>query len=398
MKRVVQINSVSGIGSTGRIAEQIGRLAIKAGWESHIAFGREGIPSKSQTFRIGGKIDNYMHFLQSRLFDRQGLASKSATRHFISYLGGIKPDIVHIHNAHGHYLNYKLLLDYLSNKAIPTILTLHDFWWLTGHCAYIHPECDKWKNGCKACGMLYEYPSSMFDFSKRNWELKVRLLANRGNVTLVPVSFWLERFVKQSALKEVPTKVIENGIDLHAFDARNATNDFDYLFCSDKFSILSVATRWNEANGYPSLLKLAEKLPADFQLIIVGVNEKQLKSLPPKAIGIRRTENLAQLCELYAKSDVLLNPNLNMTFGLVNAESMACGTPAIILKNTAGEEIVEDTGFVVDKVEDVLDLLPDIRGIRGKDIRSHCRAIIQQKYEYKNQYSKYISLYEEMSR
>ena len=100
MLKLLQINVVVNWGSTGRIAEEIGRLAMSKGWDSYIAYGRGNPISKSELIRIGTDMDMFYHGLQSRVFDNHGLASKEATKKLIRRIDKIKPDIIHLHNLH----------------------------------------------------------------------------------------------------------------------------------------------------------------------------------------------------------------------------------------------------------------------------------------------------------
>lgn len=394
MPKLIQINSVVNTGSTGRIAEQLGRLAMTQGWESYIAYGREARESESRLIRIGNKLGVYLHAIVSKYFDNHGLMSKWATRKFLKQMDVIQPDVVHIHNIHGYYINYPMLFKYLKAKNIPTVITMHDFWLMTGHCAYINKTCDRWKNGCGQCPRLDQYPAAKIDASERNWHKKADSFADMPNVTLVPVSHWLGRYAKESLLGKLKQQVIHNGIDTEMFRPYNnfetCVNDVDW----EKFTIMTIATRWTEANGFHDVLQLSKLLPNDCQILIVGIDKQQLACLPKNVIGIKKTENLTQLKELYSKSDVVFNPNTEVTFGLVTVEAMACGTPAIVLKNTAGEELVdEQTGFVVDKAEDVVKLIPIVKSMNKKQTVEACRHRVMVMFEAKKQYQKYIDLY-----
>ncbi|MCD7711113.1 MAG: glycosyltransferase, partial [Porphyromonadaceae bacterium] len=149
MPTLLQINTVINSGSTGRIAEEIGQTAIAAGWRSVIAYGRNPRPSQSETIRIGSKFDTYLHALRSRIFDDHGFASRRATENFIRELEKLNPDIVHLHNIHGYYLNIEVLFRHLAKSGIPVVWTLHDCWAMTGHCAlYDFIKCDRWQAGC----------------------------------------------------------------------------------------------------------------------------------------------------------------------------------------------------------------------------------------------------------
>ena len=109
MPKLFQINTYIKFTSTGHIAEEIGQSAIANGWESYIAYGRNKRQSQSKIIKIGNPISIYSHLLMTRLFDRHGLASTKATLKLIKQIQDIKPDIIHLHNIHGYYLNYKIV-------------------------------------------------------------------------------------------------------------------------------------------------------------------------------------------------------------------------------------------------------------------------------------------------
>lgn len=393
MPKLLQINSVVNTGSTGRIAEQLGQLAMAQGWESYIAFGREARESQSQLIRIGGMVGVNLHAIASKFFDCHGLMSRYATRKFLRQLDEVKPDVVHLHNIHGYYINYPMLLRYLKEKNIPTVITMHDFWLMTGHCAYINKSCDRWKTGCGNCPRLDQYPASKIDRSAKNWQLKASLFADMPNVTLVPVSYWLGRYASESLLKNVSLHVIYNGIGTDVFKPYEGD---PCVQCVDwsKFTIMTIATRWTEANGYQDVMKLNSLLPHDCQIVMVGLDEQQMFNLPKNIIGFRKTESFTQLQELYTKSDVIFNPNREVTFGLVTAEAMACGTSAIVLRDTAGEELVDEkTGYVVDSVEEVPELIASIKRSDNKATSKACRDRVIELFNADKQFQKYIDLY-----
>lgn len=394
MPKLLQINSVVNTGSTGRIAEQLGQLAITQGWESYIAYGREARGSQSTLIKIGSKLDVYLHAIASKYLDCHGLMSCFATRKFLKQLDSIKPDVVHLHNIHGYYVNYPMIFRYLKEKNIPTVITMHDFWLMTGHCAYINKSCDRWKKGCGNCPRLDQYPAAMMDFSAKNWQKKANIFANMPNITLVPVSHWLGRYAEASLLKSVKQQVIYNGIDTEAFKPNDEQKAFVKEVDWGKFTIMVIATRWTEANGYSDVMQLSRILPEDCQIVMVGLDDEQMKSLPKNVIGFKKTESSTQLRELYSKSDVIFNPNTEVTFGLVTVEAMACGTPAIVLRDTAGEELVdEQTGFIVDNVEQVLDLIPVLKKKDKVQMASASRQRVVEVFEAGKQYQKYFELY-----
>lgn len=352
MKKLLQINSVINSGSTGRITEEIGQTAIAAGWESYIAYGRNERPSSSKLIKIGSDKDIKLHGLQTRLFDRHGLGSKGATTDFIRQVEDIKPDIVHLHNIHGYYINMEVLFLYLKKVNVPVIWTFHDCWPITGHCSHFtFVGCEKWKTQCYNCPQKTGYPASyLIDRSKKNFILKKELFNSLSNLTLVPVSQWLSGILKESFLQNYPIKVINNGVNTEVFRPSEVSDFRNKHGLIDKFVLIGVATSWGERKGLNDFIELSKLLDSDFQIVLVGLTKNQIDLLPDNILGIERTENVYELSELYSTSDVFLNATYEDTFPTTNLESQACGTPVITYKTGGSPEAIdESTGIVVEQ-------------------------------------------------
>ena len=136
-KKLLQIGFAVNSGSTGRIAEQIGLVAMKNGFESYITYARGYNPSESKVIKIGTKFSFYRHVLRTRIFGDHLNGSKLSTLKLIKTVKSIKPDIIHLHHIHGYYLNVPLFFDFLKKYNKPVVWTLHDCWAFTGHCTYI---------------------------------------------------------------------------------------------------------------------------------------------------------------------------------------------------------------------------------------------------------------------
>lgn len=400
MPKLLQINSTLSKGSTGKIAEQLGTLASKDNWTCYMAHGPRFIgDSEMYSFQVGGKLNEKWHYCVSRIFDRHGLGSCTPTRQLIEQVEEIKPDVVHIHNIHGYYANYKILFRYLAEKGIPTVMTMHDFWLMTGHCAYINKSCDKWETGCGHCPRLKEYPAAFLDRTKKNWALKKELFDgfDKDKLVIVPVSYWLEGFAKRSLLHNCNFKVIQNGVDVKLFQPYQGEHSELWKKIDwSKHTIITVADRWTDANGFHDVMALSRILPENMQIVMVGLNDQQKQVLPNNIVGIGHTDNVKQLVELYTSADVLFNSSTEVTFGLVTAEAMACSTPAIVFKNTAGEEIInEDTGFAISDIKEIPDLVRKCRE-NAASYKVNCRKRIVDNFDSAIQYSKYVSLYSEL--
>lgn len=340
-----------------------------------------------------------MHGLQTRLFDRHGLASKTATNKLVQQIEKINPDIIHLHNIHGYYLNIEILFRFLKQANIPVVWTLHDCWPITGHCVYFdYAGCSKWKTECSRCPQKTTYPASYFlDRSYKNFNLKKELFSSVTDLTLVPVSNWLADILKESFLKNTPVKVIHNGINTGIFQpVTNQTFRSKYKL-NGKFIILGVASVWSPRKGLRDFVELSKKLDSGYQIILVGLSKEQIKNLPNQIIGIEKTENVQQLAELYSASDVFLNPTYEDNFPTTNLESMACGTPVVTYKTGGSPEAInERTGLVVGK-GDLKGLVAAIQQIKAKGKKFYTEACVKHTnhlFNKKDRYQEYLDLYE----
>ncbi len=399
MKKLLQINTVVNYGSTGKIAESIGNLAISQGWESYIAYGRLKVPSESKLIKIGSFIDVLVHGLQTRLSDRHGLGSKRATMDFIKKIERLKPDVIHLHNLHGYYINIKILFDYLANASIPVIWTLHDCWPITGHCIHFDfVGCDKWKSECNKCPQKNEYPASIFiDRSRKNHKLKKGLFTSVENLTLVPVSKWLGLIIKESYLRKYPLSVIPNGINLDIFKASTATETLIKYGLTEKFVILGVASIWSKQKGLKDFVALSKLIDTKTIIVLIGLNKHQLKTLPKNILGIERTDNVKQLATFYSLADVYINTSYEESFPTTNLEALACGTPVITYGIGGSPESLSDkTGFII-KIGDIDGLYKSIQCMQAKEklnFSDSCRNRAIQLYNRNDRYKDYLNLYE----
>lgn len=392
MPKLLQINTTVNTGSTGRIAEDIGKIAIGRGWDSWIAYGRGNPESSSNLIRIGNDLDMHIHGLGTRLFDNHGLASRQVTKKFLRQVEKISPDIIHLHNIHGYYINYPLLFDFLKKWGGPVVWTLHDCWPFTGHCAhYAFVQCNRWKIQCHNCIQTHRYPATYgLDRSKLNYLDKRNSFRGLKNLQLVSVSNWLKDELSKSFLKDYPAITIYNGIDLSVFQP-SATNKHD-----GKKIVLGVASVWDERKGLDDFIKLRKVLPEAYDIMLVGLNKKQLKDLPDGIKGIMRTDNIMELVQLYSDAAVYFNASKEETLGMTTLEALSCGTPAIVYNYTACPEVITpDTGFVVDNIQTASEKIKAVLE-NSPFSENACRERVINSFDKNNNYLKYMDLYESM--
>lgn len=338
--KVLHLNSVCDFGSTGKIVRDLSTIE---GVEPLIVYGRKKAKDNLNTYKISNDLNTLYSMGSIILFNGETLIDIPSTKKLIKKIEDFNPDIIHLHNIHGYYVNYKYLFEYLNKTNIKVIWTLHDCWSFTGYCPYFdYIKCNKYKSGCKNCKHPFKYPFSIFKQNiSKHYELKEKLFNNNKNLTLVVTSNWSKDRLKESFLKDKDIKVINNGIDLSIF---KKVCDKD-----DDFNILFVANYWTPAKGLNDLEKIIENINENIKVTIVG-QIKPSKYLQDRCTIIQRTENKEKLVELYSKAHLFINPTYEDVFGLVNVEALACGTP-VITYNTGGcpEIIDEKTGVVVDK-------------------------------------------------
>lgn len=356
--KIVQINSVSN-GSTGKIMMDIHKELINRGYDSYVVWGRGRESTSENEIFLDDKFGTYYHVLMTRLTGKTGFYSTKSTMKLIKKLEEINPDIIHLHNIHGYYVNIELLFEYLKKKKVRVIWTLHDCWPFTGQCPYFTMEkCDKWKIECNNCPMLKQYPKTLTDNSRWNYKMKKELF-NGLNITIVTPSNWLAGLVKQSFLKKYDIKVINNGIDTHIY--KKTKSNFKYSNnINDKKIILGVAGVWDKRKGLDDFVELSKIIDDSYIIVLIGLSKKQIKKLPNNIIGITRTENQKELVEIYSSADILFNPTYEDNYPTVNLESIACGTPVLTYDTGGSYEFTEKTNykkndFVIEKEKIIID-------------------------------------------
>lgn len=336
-----QINVEANYGSTGKIAEALGNRVIDRGGKAYLAHGRKHRKSNLNTFQVGNWWSYGWHLLISRLFDAHGKGSFWATRKLVRHLEKMQPDIIHLHNIHGYFINYKVLFQYLEKYQGVVIWTLHDCWAFTGHCTHFEPHgCEKWKNGCSKCPALRDYPKSyLLDRSLYNYKHKKESFNNIKNLHLVPVSNWLKSYLDKSFLRTKPNTVIKNGIDLNVFSPAKTSKK---LFPNKKI-ILGVASVWDKNKGLYDFHKMQKLLNEDETIVLIGLNPNQIKSLPDGIVGVERTSDLNELIEYYTRADCFMNLTYADSYPTTIMEAVACGTPVITYDTGGCPEMVENS-------------------------------------------------------
>lgn len=392
--KVLQINSFFSVGGPPRIVQGIYETLEANGHECVVAAGREKPYPGMKTIQIGTPLNKYWHLIMSRVFDAQGLSSMMATKRFVKQIEDYDPDVIHLHNLHGYYLNIEVLFGYLKSANKPVVWTLHDCWPFTGHCAYFdYIGCEKWKTACGECPQKSDYPvCNGVDGSRRNYLRKKEAFVGLDNLTIVTPSKWLGELVKESFLREYPIAVINNGIDLESF--KPAESDFRKRYnITDKKIILGVAQVWGSRKGLRYFIELSSLLDDDFQIVLIGLTDKEKQFLPANIIGLSRTNSIQELIEIYTAADVFVNPTLEEVFGMTNVEALACGTPVITFDSGGSPECIDDSCGLVIKKTNAQALALAIKNLTNNMFSEDDCVNRAKLFENTTKYKEYLNLY-----
>lgn len=396
--KILQINTVYGKGSTGKIAKNIHDICKVEDIEclSGCRYYESGIEKKDDTITVSSWLDCHIHNRIVKYSNLQGCFSGIKTLLFLRKVKKYSPDLIHLHNIHGNYINFSLLFNYIKKNKIPVVWTLHDCWSFTGQCPHFTiAGCNKWKTECDKCSQYKD----TFNLIKKMYKLKKKWFTGIRNMTIVTPSEWLSNLVKQSFMKEYPVKIINNGIDLNVFKPRESDFRSKYGISENKNVILGVAFDWGKRKGLDVFINLAEKLDKEkYQIVLVGTNENIDRQLPGNIISIHRTQNQKELAEIYTAADLFINPTREDTFPTVNIEANACGTPVLTFNTGGSPECIDEASGSVVECDDIDALEKEIVRICNDKPYSmeDCirRATSFDKYE---RFNDYVELYREVT-
>ncbi|MGN1169547.1 MAG: glycosyltransferase [Acutalibacteraceae bacterium] len=324
----------------------------------------------------------------------KGFFSAFKTQRFIRKIKKNPPDVIHLHNLHGSFINIPILFRYIKKNSIPVVWTLHDCWAFTAICSHFSLEgCSGWIDGCGSCPQRKKLSSAFFDFSHTVWKLKKKHFTSLNDVTVVTPSEWLSGLVKKSFLNCYDVTTVYNGIDLNAFKPTESSFRKNYRLYN-KFIVLGVSFNWGYSKGLDVFVELSKSLPENFAVVLVGADGETSKNLPDNIITIGRTNNISELAEIYSAADVFVNPTREEVLGLVNIESLACGTPVVTFNTGGSPECIDETcGEVIDfnntaKLQQAVERICTEQPYSAENCRK--RALL---FDKDDMLKKYIDLY-----
>lgn len=398
--KVLQINAVYEKFSTGRTTKELHEAMQSKGIESFVASPDLALLSEN-AYKIGNKLDWKFHALLSRITGKQGYFSRFATKGLLDYISEIKPDVIHLRNLHSNYINLPMLLKYIAEKDIATVLTLHDSWFYTGKCVYyIECNCDRWKAHCGSCPALRAgNPSLFLDRTAEMLADKMKLFSAIKRLAVVGVSQWVTDDASKSILKDSAViQCIYNWIDLERFQPRDCRELKKSMGLGNKFVIFGIAMSWIPQKGINLFHDLADLLPNDCQIVLAG-DDSEVTNKHPKIKYLGTIKDVDLLAKLYAMADVFVNPTIQETFGKTTAEAMACGTPVVAYNGTATPELVgsdRSCGFLIDEndARNYFEKILDIKEHDKENFGGAARTRAEMLFSKERNIQQYLDIYQ----
>lgn len=397
--RISQINAVYGYGSTGTIVKDLQSRCKQDGIECEIVYSQSRDMVEAG-YHIGNIVSNKLHAFLSRIAGKQGYFSWLPTLRLLKHYDEYKPDIIHLHDLHGSYINVPMLLRYATKKDIAVVITLHDCWFYTGGCShYTHSNCFRWKESCGNCPQRnWEFKSLIYDASTTKLQDRERLFGAIQNLIVVGVSQWIVDEAAHKVFKNAKQITIHNGIDTEFFhpvdtDFRRKHN------LEDKFVILAPANKWFLDINRQTLEYFASHMTDDMRMVFIGKGVDTSR-MTDRMINLGFVSSRDEIRAIYSACDVLVNCSREESLSLLNIEVQSCGTPVVTYANTGVRETVDDNcGFAVEdgNPEAAWKAMMNVREKGKAYFSASCRYWAKQEFDVNINYRKYIDLYRQIS-
>lgn len=329
--RVIIVNVNSHIGSTGKIVYGLYKYLIGNGDEALICC--RGVKEKklpdNNIIQLTTHVEFYASVLFSRLFGYDGIFNPFATRKLKKIIERFKPDIVHLFNLPGYYLNYFDIMEYLKQQEIPTVYSMMDEFIYTAKCTYPY-DCERFMAECDHCPQKKAYPKSwFFDHSNRIFKRKQKIYKGWNLLTLTGIEWSCNKAKKSAISKNNKIEIIPHPINSRSLYIPKDVNRLrqDLNIPIENRIILTVTDASAPRKGGKYFFAMAKRMEMDegFTFIFVGYNRNDWE-IPRNMITVGYVANQELLAEYYSLADLYVCVSLADTFPTTCLNALACGT------------------------------------------------------------------------
>jgi len=386
--KILQINSVYGNGSTGKIVYDLVHEANKRGIESIALYGRYPVSSDDNAVKVSSEIEAKIHSLISRCTGQQFSYSPFATHKTISFIESYNPDVIHLHCLNGNFINVYRLIDYLKRHKIKTVLTLHAEIMHTAGCEHAY-DCEKWRNECNNCPRVSGKITRLFRDDANVAFRKMReAFAGFDNLTIVGVSDWLTQRAKLSGVFSeccASFATVYNGCDLMVFSPFPKKKN-------TRKKILHVTPNFNHPlKGGKYVIQLANIHP-EWDFYVAGHDGLDVADRPQNLNFLGKITNKHELAKVYSDSDVTLLTSRRETFSMVCLESLCCDTPVVGFKAGGPESVFTMGGATFVPQGDVFAIADAIQSTLTSKPVIDC-GMLKRQFSAKQMFQEYYKLY-----
>ena len=406
---ILQVNTSDSMGGAARVAADLASCYRSRGQTAWMAVGQKEthdpdvfvIPNSGPggLIRSIGKAIDYQLGVEDFRFP---------ATHRLLELTPRRPDLVHLHNLHGGYFDLRVLAQ--LSRQVPVVLTLHDAWLLSGHCAH-SMGCDRWRIGCGACPDLTLYPAVRRDATAHNWRRK-RSIYRHSALSVAAPSRWLMAKVDESMLKPaaIERRVIPNGIDLSTFCPADRAGARSELGLAPKSRIALFSAQapsrniWKDYGAVRSAIQAAgdELHDREVVLIVLGDEGGDERIGQARVISVPYQRDPGRVARYYQAADVYLHAARADTFPTSVIEALACGVPVVATAVGGIPEQVDhgETGLLVPAADRraLADAL--VRLLTDDDLRrrmsTRAATTARPRFDLQRQADTYLAWYREL--
>ena len=379
------INSLAKTKSTGKIAYGLYQWLQKK-HNVVLYYGRQDEVEKEENIvRVESNAGNYIHAGLSRLFGDQGYHSSHATKKMITDMKKRRIEVVYLLNIHGYYLNYKMMFDYFSSQGIKIIYLMLDESAFRGKCCASN-NCNKYKNECKDCPLVNEYPKSFWvDKSNDLFRLKMEAYRN-NNITFVGINYTVNVAKEAALTQNAKFEVVDEAVDInHTYFPRETTElKKHYNISEDKVIIMGMGPYSNQSKGGRFLIQAAERMRGNDRVCFIFPAFDGDRSIcPPNFVPIDYIYNSAEMAKLYSLADLFVCTSYSETVANTCIEALACGTKIVVFNACGMPDCADAEHSTVLEVGDVNGMVKIFSNTKKKsnnDILS-CREYAVKRYD-----------------